>query len=53
MVIDAVIDPRGNVVEMQVLSRQPLLIKAATEALSQWKYQPTLLNGRPSRCGCR
>jgi protein TonB len=24
-----------------------LLVKAAEEAIVQWKYQPTLLNGEP------
>jgi protein TonB len=45
--IDAVIDPAGNVVEMQVLSGHPLLIPAALEALRKWKYQPSYLNEEP------
>ncbi len=47
VIIDAVIDASGNVVEMQVLSGPPLLVPAALEALARWKYEPTLLNGEP------
>jgi len=47
VVIDAVIDTQGNVVEMQTVSGQPLLALAAMEALRQWKYEPTILGGEP------
>jgi periplasmic protein TonB len=42
--IDAVIDAKGNVVEMQVVSGHPFLIQAALDAVRQWKYEPTYLN---------
>ncbi len=45
VVIDAVIDTQGNVVEMRTLSGQPLLALAAMEALRHWKYEPTILGG--------
>ena len=45
--IDAVIDESGNVVEMRVLSGPPLLLQAALQAVSQWKYEPTYLNDKP------
>jgi len=45
VVIDAVIDEQGNVVEMQTVSGQPLLAIAAMEALRHWKYEPTTLGG--------
>lgn len=45
VVIDAVIDEQGNVVEMQTVSGQPLLVIAAMEALRHWKYEPTTLGG--------
>lgn len=45
--IDAVLDEQGNVVEMKVVSGQPLLYQAALNALQQWKYEPTYLNDRP------
>ena len=47
VVIDAVIDASGNVVEMQVVSGHPLLILAAIEALRKWRYEPTYLNEQP------
>ena len=45
VVIDAVIDERGNVVEMRTVSGPPILALAAREALRQWKYEPTRLGG--------
>lgn len=47
VVIDAVIDVNGNVVEMQVVSGHPLLIPSALDALKRWRYQPTILNEEP------
>ncbi len=45
--IDSVIDANGNVTEMKLVSGNPLLVTAAFDAVRQWKYQPTLLNGKP------
>ena len=47
VVIDAIIDEHGNVVEAKVLSGPPLLIQAALDAVRQWKYEPTYLNDEP------
>jgi len=47
VVVDAVIDEHGNVVQARTLSGHPLLIQAALKAVLQWKYMPTLLNGTP------
>lgn len=41
-----IIGKDGDVANMQVISGHPLLIPAAQEAVKQWVYQPTLLNGR-------
>jgi protein TonB len=46
VVIDAVIDTQGNVVDMHPASGNPLLLIAAMEALRQWKYEPTVLGGQ-------
>jgi len=46
VVIDAVIDTQGNVVDMHPVSGNPLLEIAAMAALLQWKYEPTLLGGQ-------
>jgi protein TonB len=48
VVIDAVIDASGNVVEMKVVSGHPLLLTAAMDALRRWKYEPTYLNDEPT-----
>lgn len=37
----------GHIRELKPLSGNPLLIRAAMEAVSQWIYEPTLLNGEP------
>lgn len=47
VVIDSVIDANGNVTEMKLVSGSPLLVTAAFDAVREWKYQPTLLNGTP------
>ena len=47
VVVDAVIDEHGNVVQARVVSGHPLLIGAALKAVLQWKYEPTTLNGQP------
>jgi periplasmic protein TonB len=47
VVVDALIDEHGNVVQARVVSGHPLLIDAALKAVLQWKYEPTSLNGQP------
>ena len=47
MVLHAVITRDGKVEELRVISGHPLLIQAAEDAVRQWRYQPTLLNGDP------
>jgi len=37
----------GRVIDVQVVSGHPLLIPAALDAVKQWEYKPTLLNGNP------
>ena len=45
--LQAVIAKDGSIQELQVLAGHPLLVQAALEAVRQWRYQPTLLNGEP------
>lgn len=45
--LHVVIAKDGAVMQIEVVSGHPLLIKATVDAVSQWKYQPTLLNGNP------
>jgi len=37
----------GNVDSVKVLSGEPVLAHAAAEAVRQWRYQPTLVDGKP------
>jgi TonB family protein len=37
----------GSVADIRVISGHPLLVPGALEAVRQWVYQPTLLNGVP------
>ena len=45
--LEAVIATDGTIKGLRVISGHPLLVKAALEAVEQWRYQPTLLNGQP------
>lgn len=47
VVVEAIIDEHGNVVQAHAISGHPLLIPAALRAVLQWKYEPTTLNGQP------
>jgi protein TonB len=41
------ISAEGRVTEMETISGHQLLTPAAVEAVKQWEYEPTLLNGKP------
>jgi protein TonB len=45
--VAAVISKAGTIENMRVLSGHPLLVHAAIEAVSQWRYRPYILNGEP------
>jgi protein TonB len=47
VIIEAVIDTRGNIDSARVLRSLPLLDGAALDAVRQWKYTAALLNGVP------
>ena len=47
VILEAVLDADGNVREARVLRSVPLLDAAALEAVQQWTFTPTLLNGEP------
>ena len=48
VVIEAIIDEHGNVVQEKVISGHPLLVEAALKAVSQRKYEATILDGQPT-----
>ena len=43
-----VIGTDGRIGELKVLSGHPMLVRAAMDAVQQWIYAPTLLNGEPA-----
>ncbi len=45
--LHAIIGRDGTVRSLEVLSGHPILARAAREAVSQWRYRPTLLSGQP------
>jgi len=48
VVIEATIDEEGKVADARVVKSVPLLDQAALDAVRQWEYQPSLLNGVPT-----
>jgi protein TonB len=47
VILHAIIAKDGTVQELQLVGGPPLLVKNAMDAVKQWRYQPTLLNGDP------
>jgi protein TonB len=47
VIIDAILDEQGNVIEAKVTSGPPLLIQSALDAVRKWRYEPTYLNDQP------
>jgi protein TonB len=47
VILECTISPQGKVANVNVLRGIPLLDQAAIEAVRQWEYTPTLLNGVP------
>jgi len=45
--IEATINKEGNVTNLKVLSGDPVLARAALEAVRQWRYKPYYLDGEP------
>jgi protein TonB len=46
VVIEAVVTADGTVDKVKVISGPQQLVDAAVEAIKQWKYEPTFLNGQ-------
>jgi protein TonB len=47
VVLEAEISKEGSIDNLKVITGHPLLIQAAIDAVKQWRYKPTLLNGEP------
>ncbi len=47
VILECTISPQGKVTDVKILRGIPLLDQAAVDAVKQWVYTPTLLNGVP------
>lgn len=47
VILQATISPNGTIENMQAVSGHPWLIRAAMDAVKQWRYRPYLLNNEP------
>ncbi len=47
VVLEALIDRRGHVIDVQLIQGDALFTEAALKAVRQWAYTPTLLDGVP------
>ncbi len=45
--LEVTVDEDGNVSRVKVVGGNPLLEKSAINAVRQWKFSPTILNGEP------
>jgi protein TonB len=50
--LTSIIAKDGTIRNLQVISGHPLLVGAAVDAVRQWVYRPTLLNGEPVEVLC-
>ena len=48
VVLHAIIGADGAVQDLQYISGPPLLMRSAMDAVRQWRYRPTMLNGEPT-----
>jgi periplasmic protein TonB len=48
VILEARVDVKGRVTTATVLHGHPLFDEAAVTAVTQWRYQPLLLNGEPT-----
>jgi periplasmic protein TonB len=47
VMMEAIISKEGAIESLRVLTGHPLLDRAAMDAVKQWRYRPTFLNGEP------
>jgi protein TonB len=47
VILHAIIAKDGSIQELQYVSGPALLMKAAMDAVHEWRYKPTMLNGDP------
>jgi protein TonB len=49
VILECTIGRDGRITDVKVLRGIPLLDAAAVDAVKQWVYEPTLVNGVPAR----
>ena len=49
VVLEAMVTEQGQVEDLKAISGNPLLARAALDAVSKWRYSPYMLNGQPIR----
>jgi periplasmic protein TonB len=49
IVLDVGLSEEGRPIDIKVLRGTPLIDRAAIEAVRQWRYKPTLVEGRPKQ----
>ena len=49
VILEILIGPEGKVEQTKVLRSIPQLDQAAVDAVRQWEFTPTLLNGEPKK----
>jgi periplasmic protein TonB len=47
VVLTALISKAGTIEDLHAISGPPMLVRAAVEAVSQWRYRPYILNSEP------
>jgi protein TonB len=47
VILECTISPEGRVTKIVVLRSIPLLDEAAADAVEQWEWEPTIVNGVP------
>jgi protein TonB len=45
--LEAIISEGGEIANLRLISGHPMLVQASLDAVAQWRYRPTMLNGRP------
>jgi protein TonB len=45
--LHAIISAEGRIESLEVISGDPVFIQSALSAVHEWRYRPTILNGRP------
>ena len=53
VLLSAIIDKEGKIVELKVIEGSPFLAESALAAIKRWRYRPTYLNGEPVEIATR